>query len=172
MMGVPVYISDIEAKRLTQADPIIRQQLTSLVGPDVYQGQCLNRPLLASYLFGSPQHAEAVNGIIHPRVREDFRQWAASYPAGTLVAMESAILIESGFRGEVDLLVVVSAPRQVRIERAIRRDGATREQVEARVQAQMSDEEKREKADFCIQNDGKAALIPQVLELISFACQK
>ncbi|MDR0939460.1 MAG: dephospho-CoA kinase [Mediterranea sp.] len=171
-MGVPVYISDVEAKRLTQSDQRIRQELTALVGDEVYlpDGQ-LNRLLLAKYLFGDQARAGAVNAIIHPQVKEDFRRWAGQRPDGSrdLVAMESAILIESGFRDEVDLLVTVYAPLDLRIRRATSRDGASREQVLARVEAQMDDDEKRALADFVIQNDGKAALIPQVLRLISFA---
>lgn len=167
MMGIPVYISDVEAKRITHTDEVIRRALSALVGTEVFQDGELNRPLLAAYMFGHPEHVKEVNGIIHPRVKEDFRQWAESFEDGQLVGMESAILIESGFGDEVDFLVMVYAPLEVRLERAVKRDSASRELIMKRIEAQMSDEEKREHADFVIMNDDETLIIPQVLELIS-----
>lgn len=58
IMGIPVYISDIEAKRITHTNDVIRRELCALVGQDVFLNGKLNRPLLASYTFGSPEHAE------------------------------------------------------------------------------------------------------------------
>ena len=81
--------------------------------------------------------------------------------------MESAILIESGFAKEVDVVVMVYAPEEVRIARAIQRDSSSREQIERRIRTQMNDEEKRAQADYVIVNDGETPLIPQVLMLIT-----
>ncbi len=167
IMGIPVYISDIEAKRITQTDQVIRRGLCDLVGQDVFQGGELNRPLLASYMFGHPDRVQKVNELIHPQVKEDFRQWAARLESEQLVGMESAILVEAGFKNEVDFLVMVYAPLEVRVERAVKRDGSSRELVMKRIEAQMSDEVKRNHADFVIVNDDETPLIPQVLELIS-----
>ena len=167
IMGIPVYISDIEAKRITQTDPVIRRGLCDLVGQDVFQGGELNRSLLASYMFGHQEHVRKVNEIIHPQVKEDFRQWAARLKSELLVGMESAILVEAGFKDEVDFLVMVYAPLEVRVERAVKRDCSSRELVMKRIEAQMSDEVKRSHADFVIVNDDETPLIPQVLELIS-----
>lgn len=166
-MGVPVYISDIESKRLTASDTLIRRELIALLGEEVYAGGELNKSLLASYIFSNPEHIRTVNGIIHPRVRDDFRQWVECHAIYPIVGMESAILIEAGFADEVDTVVMVYAPEEVRIARAMQRDAAPRELVERRVRSQMSDEEKRTKANFVIVNDGETPLIPQVLEVIT-----
>ena len=167
IMGIPVYISDIEAKRITQTDPVIRRGLCDLVGQDVFQGGELNRSLLASYMFGHQDHVRKVNEIIHPQVKEDFRQWATRLKSELLLGMESAILVEAGFKDEVDFLVMVYAPLEVRVERAVKRDCSSRELVMKRIEAQMGDEVKRSHADFVIVNDDETPLIPQVLELIS-----
>ena len=90
IMGIPVYISDIEAKRITQTDPVIRRGLCDLVGQDVFQGGELNRSLLASYMFGHQEHVRKVNEIIHPQVKEDFRQWAARLKSELLVGSISS----------------------------------------------------------------------------------
>lgn len=167
VMGIPVYISDAEAKRLMLDDPGIRQGLTDLLGTAVYLPDgSLNKPLLASYLFASAGHARQVNGIIHPRVRDDFRLWVRQRASLPVVGMESAILVEAGFAEEVDKVVMVYAPLEVRIARAMRRDEASRSQIERRIRGQMDDEAKRGLADFVIVNDGRRALIPQVRELL------
>lgn len=168
IMGIPVYISDIEAKRLTASDPFIRKQLTDLLGADLYKNGELNKPLLASYLFSNPDHAKKVNSIIHPRVKEDFRQWIIhkqkTFP---IIATESAILIESGFKDEVDKLIMVYAPLETRIGRAVSRDSVTREAIIARIKNQMDDEEKMQYADYTIYNNDERPLIPQVINIIA-----
>lgn len=172
IMEIPVYIADTESKRLTNTDPCIRKELSALLGEQVYVGAELNKPLLAAYLFGNANHAAKINGIIHPRVKKDFRRWAEERNGLPWVGMESAILIESGFAAEVDVVVMVYAPLETRIERAMRRDSTTRELVMKRIRSQMSDEEKREQADFVIVNDDDTPLIPQVMELISWLSKK
>ena len=165
VLGVPVYISDLETKRLMASDSLIREELSALLGAEVYAGGTLNKPLLASYLFGSPEHAKEINCIVHPRVKEDFRRWTQCRTA-------FPILVEAGFAGEVDAIVMVYAPEEVRILRAVRRDASSRELIEKRIRSQMNDEEKRKYADFVIVNDGETPLIPQVLELIGSLSEK
>ncbi len=167
VMGIPVYISDDESKRLTVSDASIRRELLSIFGEEIYAGGALNRPLLASYIFGNPEHIRQVNGIIHPRVKEDFRRWTQAHKASPVVGIESAILVEAGFTDEVDVVVMVSAPEEVRISRAVHRDASSREAVVKRIRSQMSDEEKGRYADFEIVNDGETPLIPQVSRLIA-----
>lgn len=166
VMGVPVYISDTEAKRLTTENEEIRRQLTNLLGDEVYLGRELNKPFLAAYLFADPQHAQKVNNIIHPIVKEDFRQWVNRHASSSLVAMESAILIEAGFANEVDHIVMVYAPLEIRIERAMKRDAADKASILKRIQNQMNDEEKKEKCGFTICNDENTPLIPQLERLL------
>jgi len=170
-LGIPVFDCDAESKRLTVVHPLIRQQLVALVGPEVYQGNTLNKPFLAHYLFSSPEHVQQVNGIIHPVLKEYFLQWV-SKQSTQFVAIESAILFEAGYDDVVDSVITVSAPLEVRIARAMQRDGATRSAIEERIRQQMDDEEKRRRSQFVIVNDGEAPVIPQVLEIINTLSQK
>lgn len=167
IMGIPVYISDIEAKRITHTNDVIRKELCALVGQDVFRDGVLNRPLLASYMFDHPDHVKEVNRIIHPQVKNDFRTWTSHFEEVRFVGMESAILWEAGFRDEVDVMVMVYAPLEVRVERAMERDSSSKELIMKRIEAQMSDEIKRQHADFVIVNNDQTPLIPQVLDLIS-----
>lgn len=172
LIGIPVYISDVESKRITSTDEFIRRELCLLLGEELFQDGILNRSLLATYIFEHPENTKGVNAIIHPRVKDDFRQWAAYREAVMLVGLESAILVESGFKNEVDFIVMIYAPFEVRVKRAIKRDNSSRELIMKRIEAQMSDEVKREMADYIIVNDDETPLIPQVLELISLLSKK
>lgn len=165
-MGVPVYISDDEAKRLTLSDSDLRSGLTALVGDTLYEGGVMHKEQLAAYLFASRENAARVNAVVHPAVKSDFRRWAEQRSHLPVVAIESAILIEAGFTDVVDRIVMVDAPLEVRIERAMQRDGATRAQIESRVRSQMDDEAKRSRSDYVIVNDGSTPLIPQLLSLL------
>lgn len=166
VMGIPVYTSDTQAGRLMSADVQIREELTALLGQEVYVGGALNKPLLASYLFGHPEHARQVNAIVHPRVKDDFRQWVRAHTSFPVVAIESAILMEAGFASEVDVVVMVYASEETRIKRAMARDSSSREGIVKRIRSQMGDEEKRKQADFVIVNDSDTPVMPQVLHLL------
>jgi dephospho-CoA kinase len=166
LMGVPVYIADVESKRLTETDPDIRAALISLLGDEVYQDGKLNRPLLASYIFGNKDNLTMVNGIIHPRIKDDFRRWAQSHSSYPIVGIEAAILIEAGFTEDVDQVVLVYAPQEIRLRRAVSRDACAAEQIQQRMCNQMPDEDKMAFAHHIIYNDDKQALIPQLGALI------
>lgn len=165
--GIPIYNADNESKRLTVSDKEIRKGLVALVGEQVYfDDGTLNKSLLASYLFASTEHATQINAIIHPQVKADFRRWLEEHADCEIVGLESAILYESGFDDVVDAVVAVYAPEALRLERAMKRDGATEAQIRVRMAAQMNEEEKRDKADYVVLNDGSACLQKQLDALI------
>lgn len=172
--GIEVYDTDSEAKRLTLSHPQIRQELTALLGKDVYQNNILNKPLLANYLFACKENAQRINAIIHPRVYDDFVSWARmkEKAGASMVGMESAILFESGFNRAVDKVLFVYAPLDVRIRRAMERDKSTEEQVRVRMLAQASDEENRRKSDFLLINDGVRPLESQLEQLLQVLIQR
>ena len=170
--GIPVYNADTEAKRLTTSNTEIRNKLIALLGEEIYINGELNKPMLASYLFASAENAVRVNGIIHPVVKEDFKCWQACHADKEITAFESAILYEAGFEDSVDAVLMVFAPRELRLERAMNRDKATREQIEARMAAQMEEEEKCRRADFVVYNDGIFPLDEQLTSVINLLKKK
>lgn len=168
LYGIPVYIADEESKRLTNSSPVIRRALVDLVGEAVYDADGkLDKPRLANFIFGQPEHLARVNAIIHPEVNRDFLDWSERQEKA-FCAIESAILFESGFDRIVDVKLMVLAPLEIRLERAIARDHASREALERRIKSQMADEEKASRSDFVIHNDGRQALIPQVENFIEW----
>ena len=165
LSGIPVYIADEESKWLTNNSPVIREKLTALFGLEIYTNEGLNKKLLASPIFNNPEQLQQVNQIIHPEVNHHFSAWVERQTS-PLCAIESAILFESGFYKVVDISLMVYAPRELRIERALGRDSASREEIERRINSQMSDEEKKDRSDYVIYNDNRQALIPQVGKLL------
>ena len=165
--GIPIYNADDEAKRLMLSDEGIRQDLIALLGEDVYVEGALNKPLLASYLFADAGNAARINRIVHPRVKDDFLRWLNTYRDKEIAGLECAILFEAGFEDTVDAVVMVYAPESLRIERAMKRDNATEQQIRARIAAQMNDEEKRRRAGFVICTDGNIPVEEQIETLLS-----
>lgn len=167
IMGIPIYNCDNEAKRLNHTHPDIRKGLTQLLGEDIYTPEgLLNKEKLANYLFASPSHAAQVNAIIHPCVKEDFIQWKERQHT-PWVAIESAILYESGFETLADKVATVYAPEETRILRAIRRDQSSPEAIRQRIARQTPDEEKCKMADYTIFNDNIHPILPQILDILA-----
>lgn len=165
MLGVPVYIADIEAKKFL-FDPEVISLIVELTGQEVLTNEgAIDRKALAAKVFNNPEKLKGLNAIIHPRVKQHFTQWAEKYYAHPYVMQESAITFESGFHSLFDLIVVVAAPQEERIQRVLRRDGFTREMVLERIENQWAEHIKVEKADFVIQNSDIDMVLPQLLEI-------
>lgn len=161
LSGVPVYIADEESKRLTATSPVIRRKLTALLGEAIYTPDGLDKRRLAACIFRDPDCLQQVNAIIHPEVNRHFQAWTAGLHS-PYCAIESAILFESGFDRIVDVRLMVYAPLEMRIRRALTRDRVSRGEVLRRIGNQMSDEIKKERCEYVIYNDDIQALIPQV----------
>ncbi len=166
--GIPVYNCDAEAKRLNNESEDIRRALTQLVGNDLYSPDgILRKERLAAYLFASDDNAQRVNAIVHPVVARDFLQWAEQRLRNvSIVAMESAILFESGFDHLVDTVISVTAPHELCLHRAMERDRAPREAIEQRMARQLSDNERNQRAHHTILNDGQNNIEKQIQEIL------
>jgi dephospho-CoA kinase len=166
-MGIPVYIADDESKRITSSSPVVREKLIAYFGENIYNGKVLNRNLFASLLFGNEENLEKANSVIHPEVLNDFFSWSEKQENATVIAIESAILFESGLDRFVDKTVCVTAPMELCIERAMKRSEISREDALNRVSSQLSEEMKVKKSDYIILNDGILPLIPQIESIVN-----
>lgn len=172
--GIPVFDSDSEAKSLMIRDHKIISSLKALLGEDAYINGEINKPLMISYIFSSPENTEKINSIVHPRVKEEFISWSEekNNEGYNIVAIESAILFESGFDSIVDKIVTVHAPLETRISRVIKRDNTTREKVLDRIKSQIDESLKLKKSDFIIENDGEKSSEAQIDAIISLLSNK
>jgi len=162
IMGYPVYDCDYEAKRLMNSDPQLKKGLADAFGAETYLADgSLNKPYLAQLIFSNPDNLQTMNQLVHPAVANDFLQSGCTF-------VESAILFEAHFDAMIhpDQVWCVAAPLELRIERTMSRDGATREQVLARIGNQLPQEEKLKKSDAVIWNDAQHSTIEQINSLL------
>lgn len=162
--GVAVYDCDAAAKRLMAEDEALKGAIVARFGEACYCDGVLNRSYLAEQIFGSDEAREALNGLVHPAVIADFERWAEEQ-AGEYVVLESAILFEAGLEKHLDCVVAILAPKPLRLERAMKRDDAQREQIEARMATQLDDDTMCAKADLSLVNIFEEELEQQVQEL-------
>jgi dephospho-CoA kinase len=165
--GYDVYDSDQEARRLQNENLSLKKQLIDLFGEEIYNSQGLNRPVLAKIVFANQDLLFKLNQIVHPFVKEDFKNWISRHSSKQFLFMESAILFECRFNKLVDKVVLMTASEQLRIHRVIKRDGITKEEVEARMLNQLPDEMKIPLADIIISTDDNLPMIDKMRRLLS-----
>ena len=172
-LGYPVYFSDDRAKLLYDTDKKLLGQMVALLGEDILKDGRLDRGIVASRIFGNKELLAQVESFVHPAVLADFERWKGNIcrdenNTPDFVIFESAILLETPLvKSCADKIMTVVAPYELRIERVIKRDNASREQIEARIAKQWSDEQREALSDFIIFADSKQALLPQIACVIA-----
>lgn len=164
-MGVPVYIADDGAKRVMQSKNILAE-VKSAFGGNVFDGEVLDRAKLAQVVFNDKEQLAKLNSIVHPAVKLDFEEWVKGHKNYEYVIYEAAILFESGRYKECDVIITVTAPEEVRIDRVIKRDKTTREQVLSRMKMQWDDEKRISKSNFVINNNNLKNAREEVVKIL------
>ncbi len=163
---VPVFTADTEGKIISDCNPIAVESIKKLFGNDIYVDGKLNRKSVAAQVFEDKDKLLQLNQIIHPLVKLSFDNFCNKNANKSFVAIESAILIESGFYNFVDFSVMVSAPESLRIKRVVLRDGLTPFQVESRINNQLQEVVMEKFCKYKILNDDKSLITPQVKKIL------
>ena len=163
-LGVPVYNSDERAKHLMNTSKKIKKELVELLGKKAYLEGNLNRTYIAKKVFNDTDLLEQLNQIVHPVVRKDFLKWTKKQNA-SYVIQETALLFENNAQELYDSVILITAPKELRIERVLSRDESTKEQIIARMNNQLDDQTKLELADFVIENIDLKTTALKVLEV-------
>lgn len=165
-LGIPIYYSDDRAKWLMEHNSELVTGIKNLFGEEAYLADgTLNRPLIATAAFNDSNKLSQLNALVHPQVFSDGHKWQSEHSHYPYTLREAALIFESGIFRQLDKVITVYAPIEIRLQRVIARDGATEEEVKARMAKQLSDEEKVRQSHYVILNDGQQALIPQVLKI-------
>ena len=167
LLGIPVYDSDGRAKWVMRHDETLKTELIAAYGPKAFTvtGD-LDRTYLASIVFNNPERLQQLNSLVHPHVRNDFDNWVSRQTDKPYVLKEAALMYESEAWKQMDRIIAVYAPMDVRIKRLLHRDQhRTQADLEAIIGKQLSEEEKMARADYVITNDDQQMIIPQVLAL-------
>jgi len=170
-LGIPVYYSDDEAKRLMVEDVELVGKIKHIFGAEAYlEDGSLNRRYISESAFTDKTKLTALNEAVHPAVAADGIRWNALHAGMPFTIKEAALIFESVSDRYLDKVITVFAPVEVRIERLLARDGSSREAIEARMRAQMPESEKIERSDFVIYNDGRSDLEGQVMAVYHSIC--
>jgi len=170
--GYSVYDTDLEARRLQNEHSEMRKKMIDLFGEEIYTSGNLNRSALAKIVFSKPELLTKLNNIVHPLVMDDFSTWVLHRFPKKILFVESAILYESGFNKLVDLVILITASEQVRIERVMKRDGVSEDHVKARMIHQLPEEDKMILADFVINTDDNKSLVLKMRKIIKELLQR
>lgn len=165
-LGVPIFNADSEAKKILDSSAL-RSKLLATFGADIEDKNedIINRKKLADIVFTDKKALEKLNALIHPQLRIEFKNWCLQHEKEKYVIQEAAILFENGFTDLFDKTIVVAAPKNIRLQRVMERDGTSKTDALARMENQWSDTKKEAAADFIIQNDGQELILAQVLKL-------
>ena len=165
-LGVPVYYADDEAKILVNTDKNIKEKLIKNYGLKIYKkdGE-INKTKLSSIIFQDKNALKKVNSIVHPVVKQHFTEWLKNKEKYKYIIKEAALLFESNSYKDLDIIVTIYAPENIRIKRVMMRDKADEATIKKRMKSQYSDEEKIKKSDYVIYNDQNQLILPQIIRL-------
>ena len=150
--GIPVYIADDEAKKIME-DATVKQRIQKLFSESVLNDNgTLNRKKIAELVFGFPDKLKELNAIVHPEVQNHFKEWLFKHKEYSFIIKEVAILFETGGNKQCDKVILITAPEELRIQRAMKRDNLTKKDVLVRINTQLPDSKKKELSDFVVEN--------------------
>ena len=165
VLGIPVFYADTAARTVMETDPLLREKIIALLGPETYPNGVPDRAAISGKIFGFPEKLTLLNALVHPATGRAWERFVGEHAGAPYVLKEAAILFESGAQASVDKTICVTAPEALRLSRAMVRDGANETAVRSRMARQMPQEEKKALSDYEIVNDDREALLPQVLRL-------
>ncbi|MFH6770174.1 dephospho-CoA kinase [Gaetbulibacter aquiaggeris] len=163
-LGISIYIADEEAKKLMASSKIIKRKLIVLFGEEAYVNDALNKPYIANTIFKNRVLLEKMNAIIHPRVASHFKKWLLKQKS-PYVIKEAAILFENEGYKQCDIIITVTAPKELKIKRLLSRDNMTLEKIEAIMNNQWNDEKKIKLSDYVIVNTKLENTRKQVIKI-------
>ena len=152
-LGIPVFNSD-KAAREAESDEAMKVKIKEILGDDIYVNGEIDRPRMREMVFKNTHILKQMNDLISPFIKDSFNDFCLKNQNSYIIMIESAILLELNATEGLDKLIVVTADEEIRIQRAMRRDGITREQVMDKIKAQFSDVDKINKANYLIYNNG------------------
>ncbi|GEO11314.1 dephospho-CoA kinase [Segetibacter aerophilus] len=164
VLGIPVFDADYEAKTIMETDLELVGRVQETFGEESYTDGILNRPYLAKIVFNNPTKLSVLNSLVHPATIDAANRWMARQTT-PYVIKEAALMFESGSASNVDYVIGVYAPHDLRVRRVMQRDNVDSEQVLIRMSRQISEVIKMKLCDFVVVNDDQQLLIPQVLQL-------
>lgn len=163
-LGVPIYNSDKEARKLMKRSKKVKMAIIELLGENAYKGKKLNKTYISDKIFNNKKLLQELNSIVHPAVRKHFLKWVKKqdFP---YVVQETALIFENKSQDFYDKIILVTAPKSQRILRVAERDGISEVQIENRLKNQLADGEKIPLAHYVIENTDLSRTQKKVAEV-------
>ncbi|WP_405607628.1 dephospho-CoA kinase [Polaribacter sp. Asnod1-A03] len=169
---VEIYCADDEAKKLMNTSVEIKSKLIDLFGEESYIDNQLNRSFIASIVFKDKTKLNALNAIVHPVVKKHFKDYLNKRSGKDYILYENAILFESKSNLKCDIIISVFAPKDIRIERTMLRDGSVKKEVENRINNQWLEGKKLLQSNYVINNFNNKDLDFQVFTIHNILTKK
>jgi len=150
-LGVPVYNSDIEAKKIMHISKEVKQAIVKLLGKESYIDEKLNKKYISDKVFNNKRLLNQLNEIVHPAVKKHFLNWVKQQNA-PYVIQETALIFENNTQSNYHKIILVKASKDIRLQRVMDRDGVSKEAVESRIKNQLEDDFKEKLSDYTIEN--------------------
>lgn len=164
VLGIPVYYADEATRQLMNTDEALKKEIIKHFGEESYSNGRLNRPYIASIVFNDKEKLDLLNALTHPATIRHANDWMQQQTT-PYVIKEAALIFESGSAENLDYVIGVSAPKPLRIQRVMERDQISAEEVQKRMDRQLSEDMKMKLCDFVLVNNEQELLTPQVLAL-------
>ena len=164
--NIPCFESDDVAKTLLNSS--LKSFVSKAFGNNIYNSSgILDRKKLAARVFNDPNELTKLNAIVHPAVEKAFKDFRQKYKEDSIIIKEAAILFESGGYVNCDAIILVIASEESRIQRVVKRDNIKKNDVEARIKLQWSDDKKKLLSDYLIQNEYLETALDQAKKILN-----
>ncbi|WP_322550539.1 dephospho-CoA kinase [Flavobacterium psychraquaticum] len=164
--GIPVYIADEEARKLMDSKVMINKIQAIFEESILTKEGNLDRKKIGNIVFSQPEKLAQLNAIVHPEVKKHFEKWVKKHKNQSFVVKEVAILFETGGHLACDKVIMITAPQEIRIERAMKRDNIARESVLNRIENQLPEAEKIKLSDFVVHNMDLQSTFTQIDQIL------
>ena len=149
--NISCFNTDFIAKQLMANE--LKEKIKTLFGTDIYKRGKLNRKKISKIVFNDIEKLNKLNSIVHPAVRKNFRDFIKKNETDKFIVYETALLFETGFNRECDIIILIISPFKKRIERIMKRDGLLKSEIIRRIDHQLPDKKKVDLSDYIIEND-------------------
>ncbi|WP_025124204.1 dephospho-CoA kinase [Myroides odoratimimus] len=164
--GIPIYIADERAKQIMDRADVV-EAVQSIFKENVKIGEVLDRKKIREIVFDNKELLNQLNRIVHPEVKKDFERWKEENDVFPFVIKESAVLFENNLNKQCDLVILVTAPEEVRLARVMERDGVSLDNVRSIMRNQLKDSDKIPFSDYVITNINKDLVKKEVKMIIN-----
>ena len=150
--GIPIYNADLETRNLMETNDHIIRMVKKEFGEQSYLNHKLNRSYISAIVFSDAHKLNVLNAITHPVVIEHAQKWMDKQTTAYAIK-EAALIFESGSAKGLEIIIGVTAPLNIRIQRVMKRDGLSREEILKRMDKQINQDMKMKLCDIVIYND-------------------